>query len=147
MSEDQMCHVASAMVDAPKDVVFEHLADPVRLGRWALGCMDVEPTDAPGVYCGRSLFDDSEVYVEVEPHRSLGLIDYHVGGPDNRKSRIFIRVASAKVCGLAAGQCAVSLVAWRDADMSAERWRQLCKTHEVEILLIKAQIETRFQRS
>ncbi len=141
---DKMCHMASSAIDAPEDFVFTHLADPVRLGRWALGCMDVTPTDDPRIFRGRSLFDGRDVFVEIETHRSLGLIDYHIGNKEVRAPRIFIRVAPGSLCGLSNTQCVVSMAAWRTADMDADRWRQLCRTHEVEILLIKSQIETRF---
>ncbi len=147
MTADAMCHVASAVIDAPEDVAFEHLADAKQLGRWALGCMDLQPTDDPAVFRGRSLFDGSPAFVEIDAKPADGLIDYHVGSSTARAPRIFIRVAPAALCGLPATQCTVALIAWRTADMSAERWRQLCTTHEAEALILKAQIEARFREA
>ena len=145
MTANAMCHVASAVIDAPGNVVFDHLADPVRLGRWALGCMDMEPTDDPAVFRGRSLLDGVEAFIEIDAQPAARLIDYHVGSRETRAPRIFIRVAPAALCGLPSTQCAVALTAWRTAEMSTERWRQLCITHEAEILILKAQIEVRFR--
>ena len=145
MSESDICHAASVTIDAPDGFVFDHLADPVWLGRWALGCMDIQPTDDPVIYRGVSLFDGSDAFVEIRAQRLLGLIDYFVGTREARAPRIFARVASGALCGLSDAQCAVTLVAWRQADMNPRRWRQLCTTHEAEILLLKAQIETRYQ--
>jgi len=146
MDDTPICHVASSVVDAPEDYAFDHLADPTLLGRWALGCMDIEATDDPEVFAGRSLFDGSAVFVHIETERALGLIDYYVGDRQARAPRIFIRVAPAALCGLAGKQCAVALTAWRHADMDDRRWRHLRTTHETEVLLLKAQIETRFGR-
>lgn len=145
MNDSDMCHVASASIDAPSDFVFEHLADPVWLGRWSLGSMDLQPTEDPLVHRGVSLFDGSDSYIEIRAQRALGLIDYFVGDREKRAPRIFVRVAPGALCGLSDGQCGMSLIAWRHADMSPQRWSRLCKTHEAEVLLIKAQIETRFQ--
>lgn len=142
MSADAMCHVASVVIDAPEDVAFDHLTDPKRLGRWTLGSMDMEPTDEPNVFRSRSLFDGSTSYVEIDAKPADGLIDFHVGNSEKRAPRVFVRVAPGPLCGLSKNQCTVALFAWRTADMSPERWRQLGVIHDAEILLFKAQIET-----
>ncbi|MCL4189616.1 MAG: hypothetical protein KJZ85_18605 [Rhodobacteraceae bacterium] len=141
MSWPAHAHSAAVRIDVPAAAAFAALADPVRVGRWALGSAGMEATASPGVWRGRSLFDGAEAFVEIAAHPGLGLIDYHVGGPERRSPRIFIRVAPGPVAGLAEESCLVSMTAWRCAGMSEERWARLCTTHELEVLLLKAQTE------
>jgi hypothetical protein len=135
-----VAHTAAATVLVPAGVAFASLADPGRIGRWALGCMGLAPTDLAGVWRGVSLFDGSEGFVEVVAQPDLGLIDYHVGSRTARAPRIFIRVAPAPLAGLSEGACAVAMTAWRGG-METERWARLKATHEAEIWLLKLQIE------
>lgn len=146
MTSNSMVHTAGVYIEAPFDFAFDHLCDPQLLGRWALGCMDLKPADTKDVFVGRSLFDDAPVYVAFRPNRELGLIDYLVGDHTHRLPRISIRLVPAALCDLPDGQCAAAMTAWRVNGMSQSRWDQLVKTHELEVLLFKAQIETRFQR-
>lgn len=147
MALNDIVHTAGVYLETPLDFAFDHLCDPSLLGRWALGCMDLKPTDTEEVFVGRSLFDDASVYVEFLPTRDLGLIDYLVGDQDNRQPRISIRLVPGALCGLPDKHCAAAMTAWRVRDMTQTRWDQLIKTHELEVLLFKAQIETRFLRS
>lgn len=136
----EVAHTASAVVLVPAAHALASLADPAQVGRWALGCMGLAPTDLPGVWRGVSLFDGSEGHVEIVAHPELGLIDYRVGGRAARSPRIFVRVAPGALAGLGEGACAVALTAWRGA-MDAERWARLKATHEAEIWLLKLQLE------
>ncbi len=147
MTSNNVVHTAGVHIDAPLDFAFDHLCDPDLLGRWALGCMDIRPAGSEGVFVGRSLFDDAEVHVEIRPNRDLGLIDYLVGNRDERLPRISIRLVPGALCNLPDDRCAAAMTAWRLEGMDEARWDQLMKTHEVEVLLFKAQIEARFQRT
>ena len=138
-----LSHCATIAVDVPAAQAFAFLADPVRLGEWSLGCMDTQPTDIPGVFSGRSLFDGGRGCVAIDPYPALGLIDYRVGAPTALIHRISARVMPGAAMERGDGSCLVSLIAWRPAKMADERWARLCATHEAEIFLIKAQIETR----
>lgn len=135
-------HLASARVDAPADFTFAHLADGRRLGRWALGSMDLTPTGEPGLWRGVSLFDGSEAEVEIRPHAALGLIDFHLGPAGARVPRVSIRVTPGPDWGLPAETCLVAMTTWRAGWMDDARWQRTCTTHELEALLFKAQIET-----
>ena len=146
MTSSGIVHTAGVHIEVPLDFAFAHLCDPDLLGRWALGCMDIQPTEESGVHVGRSLFDNAPVYVEIRPNRTLALIDYLVGDDALRVPRISIRLAEGKPCNLPEGMCAAAMSAWRVQGMSEDRWDQLMKTHEVEVLLFKAQIETRFKQ-
>lgn len=138
-----LSHCATIDVGVPADIAFAFLADPARLGEWSLGCMDTRPAGVPGVFSGRSLFDGGRGCVAIDAHPGLGLIDYRVGTADALVHRISARVIPGAAMDLGAARCLVSLIAWRPATMAETRWRRLCATHEAEIFLIKAQIETR----
>ncbi|MCR9138212.1 MAG: hypothetical protein NXI27_19595 [Alphaproteobacteria bacterium] len=146
MASSDIVHTAGVYLETPLEFAFDHLCDPQLLGRWALGCMDLKPAGTEGVFVGRSLFDDAAVHVAIHPNRALGLIDYLVGDQDKRQPRISIRLVPGALCDLPDEQCAAAMTAWRVSGMTQARWDQLTKTHEVEVLLFKAQIETRFQR-
>lgn len=141
-SPESIAHQTAALVGVPAGFALARLADAEFVGRWALGSMDLQPAGAEGVFRGRSLFDGSTAHVAIEVHPALGLIDYHVGTEAARSPRIMIRVAPASVAGLGDDQCLVTLFAWRNLAADADRWARTCTTHEAEILLIKAQLET-----
>lgn len=141
MPGHDLSHAVTAHVAATADRAFAFMADPVRLGRWSLGCMDLVEVGG-GVHSGRSLFDGALGFLSIEADRPRWTIDYHVGPKDALKPRISARVVPGPVCGLGEDACYVTLIAWRDAAMGEERWRRLVATHEAEIWLIKAQIET-----
>ena len=135
-------HQASVQVEAPADFVFAQLSDGHKLGRWALGSMDLRPAGEPGLLRGVSLFDGAPHDVEIRPHASIGLIDFHVGPSGARVPRISIRVTPGRDWGLDEGSCLVAMSTWRAGWMDSSRWERTCKTHELEVLLFKAQIET-----
>lgn len=135
-------HLAAATVAVPADFALSRLSEAASVGQWALGSMDLAPTGQPGVWRGRSLFDGSESHVEISAHPDLGLIDYHVGTAEQRSPRIMIRVVPGFVIGLDANQCQVSMIAWRAVGATDATWLRTCTTHETEILLIKAQLES-----
>lgn len=135
-------HLASARIYVPADFAFAHLANGHRLGRWTLGSMDLAPVASSNVWRGRSLFDGSEVEIEIRTHATLGLIDFHLGPEEARVPRVSIRVSAGPDWGLSESSCLVAMTTWRASWMDDERWERTCRTHEVEALLFKAQIET-----
>ena len=135
-------HLASIAVNVPAEHALARLSDPEQVGRWALGSMGLVPAGEPGVFRGTSLFDGSDTFVEIEAHSSLGLVDYHVGTEDERSPRVSIRIADGPLAGLGPESCVIALSAWRQAAANDERWARTCTTHETEVLLIKAQLET-----
>lgn len=139
---DLLGHTATARVDAPAEAVFAFLADPLRLGGWSLGCMETRAADRPGLFTGVSLFDGARGWFAIDADPDRMLIDYRVGTPDALTMRISARVLPGESLGLPAGSSVFSLTAWRTAAMDDERWRRLCATHEAEVFLIRAQIES-----
>jgi hypothetical protein len=136
-----LSHCATTACDAPADAAFAFLADPARLGSWALGCWNARIV-GERVARGASLFDESTSYVRVEPDRERLLVDFAVG--DDAESlvrRISARVLRGDLLGYGTDRCLVTVVAWRPADMTDERWERLVASHAAEILLLKAKIE------
>jgi hypothetical protein len=136
-------HCVTALVNVPAAQAFEFLADPLALGTWSLGCMRTHAATARdgGPYIGTSLYDDSPASFDVRPHPELLSIDYLVGDVGNLKPRNSVRIIAADTCDLASNQCYVSLMAWRPARMTDDRWAQLCAAHDAEIWIIKARVE------
>lgn len=127
-------HIARADCPVPVATALAFLADGLRLGRWGLGSMDTV-TVAPGVVRGTSLFDGSHSYIRPEADVATGTVTYHVGSDPGRLTpRIQARVTPAP-----AG-CTVALQARRSPDMDDARWQRLVRCHEVEVLLIQAQL-------
>lgn len=137
-----LSHIATTKIAVSPDAAFEFLTDPIQLGRWSLGCMNAEQSFIPNVYLGHSLFDGSPAFFEIRSDRTSWGIVYHVGNEEKRIPRIAAQVVPPEVCGLPGDQCLVSLIAWRTATMTDERWERLCATHEAEIILIRDQCET-----
>jgi hypothetical protein len=134
-------HCVTALVKVTAEKAFNFLADPLSLGTWSLGCMRTQATQPGGPYTGFSLYNDSQVWFDIEPHRELLLIDYLVGAVGNFKPRVSVRIVAADTCDLGGSQCYVTLIAWRPGQMTQDRWNQLCAAHEAEIWLIKARLE------
>lgn len=139
---DPLCHTVSAEIKVSAESAFQYLADPIKLGRWALGCFDTQPTETDGLYKGTSLFDGSEAWVRIETDPNRFIIDYHVGDAEHQLPRISTRVVPGPNYEGDSKHCIVSMMAWRTADMSPKRWQRLCATHDAEILMIQAQLES-----
>jgi len=138
--EDSPVYTVAAEVAVAAETAFNFLENPRNLGRWALGCFDTRPAGA-GLYRGTSLFDGSEAYFRIEPHRSLYLLDFHLGVPEAMTPRISVRVVAAEIYGGDHGHCIVTISAWRDRGMDNVRWHRLCVCHETEIALLKSILE------
>lgn len=139
-------HSVTALIEAPAELTFAVLSDPLQVGRWALASMQAEPAENPGIYRGRSLFDGAQNHFAVTPHPQLLLVEYSVGSREALSPRIRAQVIRAESVGLAATSCYLTLTAWRPVDMPAARWSRLCAAHNVEIWLIKEQVEEAARR-
>jgi hypothetical protein len=134
-------HVVTCHVLAPAPAAFGYLADPIRLGRWSLGCFDTSPAGPDGLYTGLSLFDGGRGFFRIESDPARGWIDYLVGDEIRQTRRIAARIMDGPGLGYASGTCLATLMAWRPSGMADDRWLRLRASHEAEIWLIKAQIE------
>ena len=133
-----LSHAATAECAVAAPAAFALLCDGAQIGRWALGAWATEPR-GDGLYVGRSLFDGSETWIRPVPDRARLLIDYHVGsGPATLVPRIMARVMPGPQVGRGGGVCLVTLLAWRDGGMSAERRQRLVACHAPASLLLQA---------
>ncbi len=111
------------------------------MSRWTLGLWNTREV-APGLYAGESLFDGASGLVQVSVDEVRGVVDYAVGASrESLVPRIRATVIAGEALGHAAGTCVVTLIAWRTAAMDDERWARLAASHEVEIDLIRGQLE------
>jgi hypothetical protein len=121
-------------------VAWRFLQDGRSLGRWALGSLHTTEV-APGVFRGASMFDGGTALIRPVAHEAVLTVDYHVGGDVERLvPRIAARVTPGPAVGRSPDCCLVTLTAWRDAAMDDARWARLVACHEVEVLLIQAQL-------
>jgi hypothetical protein len=136
-----LSHCATAACNAPAEAAFAFLADAAKVGTWTLGSWAARPVD-DRVVRGTSLFDASEAYVRADADPTRLAVDFAIGDVrDELVPRITARVVPGPTLGLDKGQCVVTLLAWRTAAMSDERWQRLKASHDVEILLLRARIE------
>lgn len=135
-------HVAARLCAVPADAAFRHLTAAAAMARWTLGlweCREVERN----LLVGTSLFDGSRGWVRLEVDAARLAVDYWVGAErDVLQPRIHARVTRGDALGHSPQQCVVTLLAWRPALMTDERWHRLAATHETEVELIRAQLET-----
>ncbi len=143
-------HVCSRLCQAPAAAAVALLSTAAGLARWNLGLWHTRQIE-PDVFTGQSLFDGAPGWVRVRVHAELGLIDYWVGADAQSVAppmqaialapRIQARVSAGLALGHAEPSCVVSLLAWRTAAMDDARWQRLVATHEVEIDIIRGQLE------
>lgn len=129
-------HCASVRCQVPAPIAQAFLADGVRLGGWALGCWQAEPVGG-GVVRGHSLFDGQPAWVRPVPDAQGFGVTYHVGGS---AATLVPRIRATVEPTPDGAACQIGLHAERTAGMDDARWLRLVRCHEVEILLIEAQL-------
>ena len=133
-------HAAARLCRTSVGQALSHLSTAQGMSRWSLGLWNCREQEA-GLFTGESLFDGTQGWVRAKTVPGSGIVDYHVGAaPDQLLPRIQAQVIDGPVLGHAAGTCVVTLLAWRPAGMSDERWHRLVVSHEAEIELIQAQL-------
>lgn len=111
------------------------------MARWNLGLWNAREAGA-GLFTGESLFGGASGWVRVNADAARGLVEYRVGAnPDSLEPRIQARVQPGAELGHPANTCIVTLLAWRTPEMDDARWQRLQASHDVEIDLIRAQLE------
>lgn len=141
MSTRDLVHCAATLCFSPAEHAFAYLAEPRRLGEWALGCWSAtEKSD--GLVQGTSLFDGSQAFVRLDPDEGRLIVDFDVGDdPAVLVRRISARVVPGQEIGQAASTSLIVLSAWRTSSMSEERWQRLVAAHDAEVLLLRHGIE------
>lgn len=134
-------HITSIVVSKPAEAVHAYMADPHLMHRWSFGTWETEVAD-DGLVLGTSLFDGGKGYVHIDADKARLSVDYHIGAtPQALVPRILVKVIPGASVGLDAGRCVLTFVAWRTESMDDDRWRRLTAAHELEVVLIKAQLE------
>ena len=132
----------SVQIDASAQAVFEFMADVEKLTLWSFGTWKIVSRD-DGLIEGRALANDAQVLLRIDPDPGRMLIDYHLGdAPDALQPRIFVRIVPGPVSGLTEDASTLILTALRGAGMSDDRWARMCRSHGVELDMIKALIES-----
>ena len=91
-----------------------------------------------------SLFGGGRGLARVVVDAARGWVDHRVGSDAQELvPRIQARVQPGAELDHAEGTCIVTLMAWRrrSAGMDDARWQRLCAAHEVEIEMIRAELE------
>ena len=111
------------------------------MARWCLGLWHTREV-APGLLAGNSLFGGGNGLARVQVDTARGVVDYAVGSDaGDLQPRIQARVQPGPELGYDAGTCVVTLSAWRTAAMDDARWQRLKATHDVEIEIIRGELE------
>lgn len=134
-------HAVSRLCQAGVDDALALLSQAPGLARWNLGLWQTQEL-APGLLRGTSLFGGGCGLARVRVDAAQGLVDYSVGTDEAAlEARIQARVQAGATLGHPAQTCVVTLLAWRTATMDEARWQRLRAAHEVEIELIRSQLE------
>jgi len=136
-------HTAARLCRVDAAAAMAHLSRAEGMGRWCLGLWHTREV-SPGLFSGQSLFDGGTGWVRVTVDAAAGRVHYAVGAtPDRLVPRIEASVVAGECLGHAEGSCVIAMIAWRTADMDDARWQRLMAAHEVELDLIRTQLETR----
>ena len=141
MTRDTWCHTTSIAVQRPAAEAFRYMSDGLKQGEWTFGSWDREQIEAD-LFRGTSMFDGGTTYVRIRADADNLVIYYEVGHPDSGMSpRNMARIVPGTDLGLGENSSIVTLLAWRRDNMSEERWRQLCVSHETQMFIIRNRIE------
>jgi hypothetical protein len=134
-------HQASVLIACPAGAVFALMRDPARLNRWSFGTWEtrVEPD---GLVEGTSIFDGARTFLRIDADPERLTVDYHLGpSPRELVPRITARIVPGEHLGRDAACAILTLLAWRTAAMTDDRWHRLKVSHEFETVLIKNLLE------
>ncbi|AME28374.1 hypothetical protein AXG89_31790 (plasmid) [Burkholderia sp. PAMC 26561] len=139
---DAYCHSSSVLVHAEARRAFLLMADGERQGRWALGSWQ-RRTVGPQTFVGESAFTGAETWVRIQADPVAMTIDYEVGSQEAAlRFRNAARVFDGPTLGHPEGTAIVTLFTWRLATESDDAWAQIGSTHETEMFLIRALLES-----
>jgi hypothetical protein len=134
-------HAVARLCRASTSRAFALLTEAPGMASWNLGLWHTREV-GPSLFTGESLFGGTSAWVHVQTDAARGLVEYWVGADANSLTpRIHARVQPGAELGHPANTCVVTLLAWRTPEMDEERWQRLKATHDVEIDLIRAQLE------
>jgi hypothetical protein len=139
---DAHCHSSSILVQADPLRTFDLMADGERQGRWALGSWRRRAAGEK-LFVGASVFTGAETWVRIHADRERLTVDYDVAATEaSLRFRNAARVFDGPALGHPPGTAVVTLFTWRLATQSDDAWAQICSTHETEMFLIRALLES-----
>ena len=143
-AEDPNSLSASIEVAVAPPIAFEFMASGMNQSRWALGSWErVDHGD--GLFSGTSLWDASTLYVRLEPHPELLLVDYRVGkDPDDLRRLTQARIVPGAELGRDPESCVITLTTWRGAAHTDASWARTHHAYRTEMHLIKGRLENEF---
>ncbi|MCW2954324.1 MAG: hypothetical protein JWQ48_3494 [Conexibacter sp.] len=134
-------HCASVEVAVPARAAFDFMADGLKQTHWALGSWNRRELD-DGVFVGTSRFTFEELYVRLEAHPELLLVDYHGGSdPDDLHWIVQARIVPGDQLGIGEQRSLVTLTTWRHATASDAEWDLTYHLWHTEVALIKGRLE------
>jgi hypothetical protein len=140
---DRNAICAAIEVRVSAETAFEFMADGLKQDHWALGSMGREAL-ADGLFRGQSSFDGSDLYIRLEGHRELLLVDYATGiSPDSLLPSVEARIRPGSWIGLEDGDdsSVVTLTVWRWPGVDEDEWEATLHVWRTEVRLIKGAIE------
>ena len=144
---DPFCHTSSIEVNVPAKAALDYMSDGIRQGEWTFGSWDRRHV-RENLFVGTSLFDGMETYVRITVDEAYMIVHYHLGDDtENMVPRNMARIMPGSMIGKDDSLCIVSLISWRHAFMSDDRWHQLCLSHEAQMYIIKNRLEGIFVKS
>lgn len=138
---DPNTHCASIEVKVPAEAAFAFMADGMKQSYWALGSMNRRHL-GDGLYVGTSSFDGSDLYVTLEGHPDLMIVDYCFGTtPEELHPVVEARIKPGAVLGRHPDSCVVTLTLWRWPGSTDEEWELHYFMWKTEVHMIKGALE------
>ena len=139
--DDTYAHICSAMADCSANAAMTFLTAPEKLASWAVG-MGKTKIHEDDLIEGISPDTGEPIWARISPNWDHHTIYYHLGtNRTNLVPRIIIQIVPGDVLQKKGKCCIVSMIAWRQENMSNIRWENLKSRHETEIREVKRLVE------
>jgi hypothetical protein len=143
MSADVWCHTGSIEIQCDNETAIAYVADGIKQGEWALGSIDRREI-GDGLFEGTSMFGAGPEYIRIRVDDENQVVYYDVGHSlDDLRTLNVIRVVPGPVLGGKSETCVMTLLSWRVQGTSDEAWTRNCVSHETEMYIIKARLESK----
>lgn len=141
-ASDVWCHSGSIEIQCDAMTAVEYVADGIKQGEWALGSIDRKEI-GDGLFEGTSMFGAGTEYIRIRVDRDNLMVYYDVGHSlDDLRTLNVIRVVPGPTLGGQIDNCVVTLLSWRPQGTPDEAWVRNCVSHETEMYIIKARLES-----
>jgi hypothetical protein len=140
---DSWCHTGSIEVQCDAKTAVDYVADGIKQGEWALGSIDRRQI-GEDLFEGTSMFGVGTEYIRIRADHENHVIYYDVGHSlDDLRTVNVIRVVPGATLGRPAASCIVTLMSWRSEGTPEDAWTRTCVSHETEMFIIKARLESK----